>query len=46
MAKLLEMWWLIAGDVVAYCWRFEGLLMEMWWTIGGDGVVYWWICVG
>ena len=43
-------WWRcggkIAGDVVAYCWRCEGLLMEMWWTIGGDGVVYWWICVG
>ena len=39
-----EMWWLIVGDVVDYCWRCGGLLLEIWWLIVEDVVAHCWRC--
>ena len=46
--SLVEMWWLISGDVVAHWYRFGGALVGMLWLIiGGDVVAhYWWRCGG
>ena len=33
--SLVEMWWLIAGDVVAHWWICDGSLVEIWWLIAG-----------
>ena len=46
---MLEMWWLIAEDVVAHCWRCGGSLVKMWWLNGEDGLAYlemWWLIAG
>ena len=51
--SLLDMWWLMAGDVMAHCWRCGGsllemwwLMLEMWWPIAGDEVAHCWRCDG
>ena len=42
--SMQKMWWLIAGDVVAHCWRCGGSLLEMWWLIVGYVVAHCWSC--
>ena len=48
VAYWLEMWWLwlIAGYVVAHCWRFGGSLLEMWWLTARYVVAQCWVCGG
>ena len=42
----MEMCWLIGGNVMAFWWKYVGLLVEMWWLIGGNMLAYWWKYVG
>ena len=44
--SLIEMWWLLYGDVVAHWWRCDSSLMKLWWLLYGDMVASWWRCGG